>query len=578
MTAGFFLFDHLSYRDLTKSAFTSSLSISNIQFWREVVYFDAPSYIKPLLHTWSLSVEEQLYLAYPILLLFINRKSQKWKIFVLAILGTASFVLFIIFSQPSPESAFYLMPSRAWEFIAGAMLLVSNPFEVERYKWNKVILISTVAIFLIFLFGFKSVDSFPYLMVMVAVAFAATLIRFGESEGNPINGFLTMKPLVYIGNHSFSIYLWHWPVFSFYRYAAMRDPQPTESVFLIAIVLLLSHLSFRFIEQPFRNKKDTSAWQWKSFSIAGSCAMVFVVTGLFTIKANGLPTRIPNSGMLDRSVDDSIWNNQVLWEQKAIIPGNDFQLTSIGVKNLQPSFIIWGDSHARSLFHGFDSLSRKVGLSGRMASMSATPPVLPGNVILGLSSDKINFNKRVLDEIKQMDGLQQVFLIPRWATYFRANGAGFSREKSVGGFWFEWPWKLTEVDDDQVEVFLDGLDSVANVLTNSGLKVFLVGPLPEMTTEPREWIGNHQLYHNFMCSTDTEIISDWKILDNEIFSMMNRRKSNVAHYISTSMAFPSSKGPEIISSGALNFRDKSHLSKDGALAFFLQLTSNKWPQ
>lgn len=244
------------FKDFSQSLVAVSLFVSNIFFWHESGYFDTIAEFKPLLHTWSLAVEEQYYILFPLFLLAAWRfgkrliKIQLLMVFILS-LGLAQWSV-----GSHPSATFFLLPTRAWELILGSFVALYanvNSREVQPGYENALSAIGLIAIVCpMFLYG--KTTPYPSLYALVPTTGAALVILFCRQKTISY-WILTLKPLVMIGLLSYSMYLWHQPIFVFYRYWRFPEPNQSEFFWLLFLVMLLSFLTFRFVEVPSKKVK-----------------------------------------------------------------------------------------------------------------------------------------------------------------------------------------------------------------------------------------------------------------------------------------------------------------------------------
>jgi peptidoglycan/LPS O-acetylase OafA/YrhL len=260
---------------------------SNIYFYLTSGYFATDSEEIPLLHTWSLAVEEQYYVFFPILLslLWFSRKSV---ISVLSILSIASFVVCLILIDSDPSANFYLLPSRAWELFLGALIAL-NYGKLAAVKINIRQVLSSIGLVLLIIsltLLNKNLDH-PGFPTLIPVTGTLLIIAFGN--GTIIEKFLSVRPLVFIGLISYSLYLWHQPIFAILRIKSLASP--TDFTFLLAIVfsIFAAWLSYRFIEGPFRQKRFLSQTYIFLLSIVG--LLFFIIIGISGHLSNGWPNR-----------------------------------------------------------------------------------------------------------------------------------------------------------------------------------------------------------------------------------------------------------------------------------------------
>ena len=240
-----------------KSAFSSIFFFSNIFFhYAGESYGQSVLTTIPLLHTWSLSLEEQFYLFFPIMLFIIYKfREDKVNLFLI-LFFLISFIFAVTINPNHPSFNFYMLPSRGWEFILGALLAVNEKKFYFRQNSLWPSLFSNVGLILIFYsyVYLKSTNEHPGLNTLLPT-FGTALIIFGSSSNNYINFFLSNNIIKKLGLISYSLYLWHHPIFSFSKILGLNNEDITIKIFLIIISIISAYLSFKFIEQNFRNGK-----------------------------------------------------------------------------------------------------------------------------------------------------------------------------------------------------------------------------------------------------------------------------------------------------------------------------------
>lgn len=245
------------FKTLPSQVLGALFFIGNIVLWRQSGYFSDISEFKPLLHTWSLGVEEQFYLITPIALWLVVRNGGermiKWLVSALLIL---SFATCIYFTQLKPVAAFYLLPTRAWELLAGSLIACASLKTVDGIHPAVREGLPAIGILLLFISItlFSEDTSFPGYAAAIPVLGAAFLIAFGQSS--LVGKILSLKPIVFIGLISYSLYLWHWPIIVFTRQFSISHTLPGK-IGLILFTVFISWLSWRFIENDYSQREDS---------------------------------------------------------------------------------------------------------------------------------------------------------------------------------------------------------------------------------------------------------------------------------------------------------------------------------
>lgn len=309
-------------KDFAQSLAAISLFSSNILFWGESGYFDTQAELKPLLHTWSLAVEEQFYVVFPLLLIAAWRLGRTVLVSVLGVLALVSLAISIGEVRDYPSAAFYLLPSRAWQLLVGGL----TSFLVDRWQTaagrqpfvrhaSEAAGWLGMAMILFALFRFSDQTPFPGLNASLPTLGTA-LVLLAASQHTRVGRLLAWKPLVGLGLISYSAYLWHQPLFAFTKHALLADLPANLAVVLCAATLALACLSWRYVEQPFRDRSLCGRRAVFALSAAGMVA--FVGLGLV---GHRLSDRITQVRL--RSVDP-VRRSQFLTRERLVADRNAF--------------------------------------------------------------------------------------------------------------------------------------------------------------------------------------------------------------------------------------------------------------
>ncbi|SEB07415.1 Peptidoglycan/LPS O-acetylase OafA/YrhL, contains acyltransferase and SGNH-hydrolase domains [Thiothrix caldifontis] len=276
--------------DFGKSVMAVAVSASNLLFWLQTDYFAATAEQIPLLHTWSLAVEEQYYLVFPLIMVLAWGLGKRWLVVVLALVALLSLAWSEWLWRSSVEANFYLIPSRAWELMVGAL--------AAFYLQNKVLVTNGIMAQIASVFGlvllgyavffFDEGMPFPSVYALVPTLGAVLLIVFA-TPATWVGQLLVTRPLVWVGLISYSAYLWHQPVFVFARLQALEEPSVGLMAGLCIITLGLAWFSWRFVEQPFRDRHRFTRTQIFSAAVIGS--LLFIALGAGLVWTDGLASR-----------------------------------------------------------------------------------------------------------------------------------------------------------------------------------------------------------------------------------------------------------------------------------------------
>ncbi len=344
-------------KDFSKSFMAVSVFASNILFWRESTYFDTAADLKLLLHTWSLAVEWQYYFLFPLFLLLLWRFDKRWIVGTLALILFASFTLAQWAAYAKPIAAFYLLPTRGWELLIGA-LAAFFPSGTNRTEFGKPIneaggwLGGALIMYAVFTFNKQTPVPGAYALVPV---FGTLLVVLCATQKTTIGRFLGNKFFVGFGLISYSAYLWHQPLFAFARHIGIEDNHLYINGILAAMSFCLAYLSWRFIELPFRDRMKFRPSVIFGFSI--SFVVVFCSLGFIGYKFNEEVSRFGSDEKYTHLADRLRFNYGLSKDCDVRVVDAESCRTS-----LQPEILLWGDSFAMHLASGFISSNPNVKL------------------------------------------------------------------------------------------------------------------------------------------------------------------------------------------------------------------------
>ncbi|MGA7329264.1 MAG: acyltransferase family protein [Rhodomicrobium sp.] len=412
--AGFLLLIPGDLRSFGRSAVSAVLFYSNWHFYTQVGYFDGPAIEKPLLHTWSLAIEEQFYLLWPIALsalylTFGRRVLPKVTLVLLCLsLATAEITL----RQDQPQ-AFYLLPCRAWELLLGAYLALAPFPQFGRFAGSLLGIAGLSAIAYAAL-AFDTNTPFPGLNTAFPCFGAAFLIAAGTDQTALSSRLLSFYPVRVTGRISYSLYLIHWPLFSFAHLALDRAPTAGERTFIVFASLLLAAVCYLFVEQPARRARFGFAGVAKAAAFA---AIPLVACGILYHATNGLPGRLPQSAQIAYAAKQPGHKARDAADCRSEArPPLLGRPCAIGAqaRNGQYDFIIWGDSHARHLASAFSAQAAARGLAGLVATVEGCPPFLHEGWLTPKCKEA---NAKVEQWVKTQLHLKAIFLAAWWSAY-----------------------------------------------------------------------------------------------------------------------------------------------------------------
>ena len=376
----YFLFTPTEIEAYGASALATVLSGSNFLFWGQSGYFDDASLIKPLLHTWSLAVEEQFYILFPLFLMLVTRYVPgKLKAFVLAITGI-SFICAVYVARIDSAAAFYFAPLRAWELLFGT--IVSQNY-LPAIKGALARNVASGVGFLLILWSawvYSGTTLFPGVSALPPCLGAALIIAAGETGSSFVGRILSLRPVVFIGLISYSVYLWHWPLLVFQRTNAILpiNVEVTRwKVLMVFVSLAVGAISWALVEQPFRKGRFRPSRN-AVFGINGVVAGVLAVVALIFIAAHGFPGRFSAQALKVAAVSDSTASGGYRAGTCFLTPKYSFSNfrqdvclhRGVGKRTI----LVAGDSHAAALWPGINAVFTED--SVMQASASGCHPLL----------------------------------------------------------------------------------------------------------------------------------------------------------------------------------------------------------
>lgn len=345
--------------DFSKSLAAVTLFVSNILFWQESGYFSPAAELKPLLHTWSLAIEEQFYIFFPPILALVWRFNRNWVMPLIMITATASLVLAEIASHRAPSVNYYFLPTRAWELLIGSLCALRPAWHRPSHILSGLGLVAII----IASIAFDQKTPFPGVAAMLPVFGTALIIVFAQ-PGTIVARVLSLPVIVGIGLLSFSIYLWHQPLFAFARIYFVAEPPRSVMVALAIASLALASLSWKYIETPFR-RRDTRWLDRRGSVFLASAASggTLIALSIAIVISEGLPNRFTPIQAITRGE----WRLPELDaggcfysvdKRSELVVGDQGHHCVLGDIQAQRRVLVFGDSFAGQYDPLFDSLGQ----------------------------------------------------------------------------------------------------------------------------------------------------------------------------------------------------------------------------
>ncbi len=365
--AGTMLLDPAKLERLGLATVSATLSVSNFYFWHNVGYFDISADLKPLLHTWSLSVEEQFYMVWPALLFVFHRFwKSPWSVMTaLAILGLGSLAVGEWQLSDYPDQVFYLAPYRAFEFVIGAACVWLVRRRLKQNVALEIIAVCGLVLIAFSILAYDKATQFPGLAALVPCIGTAALVYAGEARFS--GALLRNRISVGIGLISYSLYLIHWPLYVFYKNWKFGALSTADKLALVAVSIVCASLMYRFIERPFRRTVD-GAFVVPPEKLLAICA---TAAGIVLIPAAA-------AGMNDGWT----WRYRPELREILLHPASHRTNTLVKKRNREPfplpgrqNALIIGDSHATDLFNALAQNDPKVYIKRAGVSVICQPVI-----------------------------------------------------------------------------------------------------------------------------------------------------------------------------------------------------------
>jgi peptidoglycan/LPS O-acetylase OafA/YrhL len=355
----------------------TALLVPNIAAWFEGYnYFRSFGENVALLHYWSIAIEEQFYLIYPLTLVLISRFLPRHRTLVLVLLAAASFASCAWSSYYHPVANYYLAPSRAWELLLGAAIASGEEQLIHSRRAGELLAAGALLTLLAVVFLYSPDTRYPGFYTLAPCAAAALLIVTGRQHPTLAGHLLSLRPIVFTGLISYSLYLWHFVLETLFVYYHVVKVTALQTTVLIGVMYLLAYLSWKVIETPIRRrtflKSNRAFVQW-----AVACNALVLASGIVLWASRGLPARFPP----EFQTEGQMWKlprgdimRCINLTREEIASG---QLCSFGPQNdAAPRALVWGDSHVMAMFNAYAKIAEQRQVRVYIAANSSCRPLL----------------------------------------------------------------------------------------------------------------------------------------------------------------------------------------------------------
>ncbi len=495
--------------DFSKNLIVVPIFSSNFLFSNQSGYFDTAVELKPLIHTWSLAVEEQYYLLFPIFISFLWRKSWPWASRIIFVVALISLMFSNWGAHHYPAATFYLLPTRIWELFIGALVAL-HLFNHERNllserKTSSVLGIVGLMLIVISIFTFDEGTPFPSFYALIPTIGTALIILF-TSQNELVGKWLGNKLFVGLGLISYSAYLWHQPLFAFARIRSLSVPTPSLLLSLSLLAVFLAYLSWKYVEKPFRDKNKFSQKHIFIYSLIGS--LIFIGIGITGNVNKGFSQRFDVPKFISDELTGINDNQSVMNCFKNFKHKKDSTIDFCFLgdpKGKDSEIAVFGDSHAIAFLSAFDTIGKKIGRSIAHIGLGGCPSLLDVWVLKG------NFETGVCNKLAQRQleyvrdhKITKVFLVSRWTIYTDGNYEGkkffhlaLNRDDSLN-------------KNTSRKAFEQGLNNTIKAYKDLGAEVYIIAQVPQQLRSTKEIY--YSMYDtNFADVQESEFIRKYSV-------------------------------------------------------------------
>jgi peptidoglycan/LPS O-acetylase OafA/YrhL len=451
---------------LGSSGVAATLFISNFYFWARGQNYlrDLPDF-EPLLHTWSLAIEEQFYLFFPIFVLLTLRFFKRLDLTFMGV-ALGSFAISIYLTSIHPRGAFYFSPSRAWELLLGAWLAVTYLKNLIPRQFVPILQCAGLIMIVGATFSYDVFTPFPGLAALIPCLGTAAIVAWCDQESRLING-LSHPALVGLGLISYPLYLWHWPSLVLARFALLREPHPYEIVALYFLAGVVATATWHYVERPFRTRNGLISAR-RVFVCGAGVSCLALATGGALRATEVWSTPPPGVARILAAANDYAPSLGAChnWDRKN---PKQFSNCITGAKDPPGiNFALWGDSHAGAVAIAVDTAAYSVSKKGLQLTADDCPPLLNTQIIISnVVSDCEARNEAAFDLLLQ-HRIRRAILAGAWVQYVE------------GHYKVLRPNNEPEADGDKVATFRQAIKQTLDLLRTSGIDVVIVGPVPEI--------------------------------------------------------------------------------------------------
>jgi peptidoglycan/LPS O-acetylase OafA/YrhL len=538
-------------RDFAQSLVATVWFSSNALFWLESGYFDTVAELKPLLHTWSLAVEEQYYLLFPLLLIWIWRFGKGVMLTTLSVASLLSLAVAHWGIAMDPAASFYLLPSRAWELLLGSFISIYLAESTQRPLagwWNEIGSGLGLALIEFAVLVYDQHTPFPGVHAL-APTLGTALIIIAATPQTLVGRMLGHRLLVGIGLISYSAYLWHQPLFAFHRHSSLAEHW-SVSAMLILLTLVLAFLSWKHVESPFRNRNLYNRRQ--VFRGAAAGILLFSACGIVGHLSHGFENRPHVQIFRDLDYDESALGKI---QCAAPLGQSDPVLSYCQGSAERPDAILIGDSHAADKFQGLHAAlpEYRWGIIGN----HSCPPLYATRF---KSADGVDCTERLQKIFTHIDQQPPIRLAVLAFAQMHPLDDFHAADHVRSGFDPQRTWieNMNQPQLDKVAAFYAGLEGTVRFLQERNIDVVILLDVPELTFFPIDCLRDKP-----HCQFDRDAVLKRQQVMRSRIAAMAREHPHLAVFDPLDL-YCSGARCQIMQDGRPLYRDSHHLTHFGS--------------
>ncbi|BDS08241.1 O-antigen acetylase [Oceaniferula spumae] len=553
LVAGAFILLPQQFIDLGSSAAAQTMMAANFYFWDQSGYFAPSAEFAPLLHTWSLAVEEQFYFILPLLLVFAMGRKRTSSGTAIKLLGTIfvlSFLWSIHSTRTTPDSAFFLLPARAWELLTGSLLALAGTSRTCGPRLNEILSAIGIGLIGFAVFYYDHATPFPGLAAVPPCLGTALLLFSNQNKPTFCGRILALPPLVFIGKISYSLYLWHWPLLVYARHLAIDETSLTVRISMVVISIVLATLTWKFVENPFRGKSTLKNRNqvFSFFFVTTACLLLMASV---VISTNGFPSRLSQQAQTYAKAGQE----ELPIQQTRAVTKEGTLPTVNPADNGTPVLpvLVWSDSHGRVLAPMFRKLCDQHQVNIYIATRDSHVPLLDVS-LEPMLKNAAEYNDAVFKFIQE-NKIRTVVLVSRWRAYIEETpNHALMRQRGA-----------TEEDDSSAkDVFQSHMASTVARLREAGVEVWIMKQVPYHDRHPHESLARAVMLDRDIATLGSTI-AEHKKRQAFVNSVIDAQASEQVHIIDPLPVFEmENQHYRLQKDGKSLYRDDDHLSDYGS--------------